>query len=262
MRLKTLLLAGSLICASMAAVQAQAAAITQRDSTYFITFAGGLDTAVTQYTVTTTLPAGGDDYTNASISYKSGYENFTMNTTGTVTTDFASPPAPGTTSETGNVYNGGGGGTWSFGYSTPNGPDFSTSWTMSTVANGHKVLAFGGIGDQGFGGCGSNLLDNGGIFTCEVFIQGHHAEGTGAGDMYITNLSPEYSVVSDFVYNSSLDATVLSVSTGAYDGTNPGLGLNIVGAPVPEPATWATMLAGFGGLGAAMRSRRRRPAAA
>jgi hypothetical protein len=32
---------------------------------------------------------------------------------------------------------------------------------------------------------------------------------------------------------------------------------NYAAAGVPEPATWAMMLAGFGGLGAAMRSRRR-----
>ena len=31
---------------------------------------------------------------------------------------------------------------------------------------------------------------------------------------------------------------------------------------VPEPATWAMMLAGFAGLGAAFRSRRARPAIA
>jgi hypothetical protein len=33
-------------------------------------------------------------------------------------------------------------------------------------------------------------------------------------------------------------------------------------ASVPEPATWATMLAGFGGLGAQLRRSRRRPVAA
>ena len=35
-----------------------------------------------------------------------------------------------------------------------------------------------------------------------------------------------------------------------------------VTAGVPEPATWALMLVGFGGLGAALRSRRSRPVAA
>lgn len=34
------------------------------------------------------------------------------------------------------------------------------------------------------------------------------------------------------------------------------------GPGVPEPATWTMMLMGFGGLGAAMRSRRKRPAVA
>ena len=33
------------------------------------------------------------------------------------------------------------------------------------------------------------------------------------------------------------------------------------GGPVPEPASWALMIMGFGGVGAAMRSRRRTMAA-
>jgi hypothetical protein len=34
-----------------------------------------------------------------------------------------------------------------------------------------------------------------------------------------------------------------------------------IGAPVPEPATWAMMIAGFGAVGVALRRRRRRTAA-
>jgi hypothetical protein len=260
MKFKILLLAGSLSCASAGAVQVQAATFTERDSTYSISFSGGLDTASTLYTVTATLPAGGSDAIGGALNYKSGFQNFTFSTTGTVTHTYAAPTA-GTTSEIGNILNGGSGGTWGFSYSTPNSPNFSTGWTISSTALKHKVLAFGGVGSQGFGGCGSGFVDTGGIFTCEVFIQGKHPEGTAVGDAYITNLGAGYGVVDNFGYNSVLDATILSVSTGSYAGVGPALGFNIVGAAVPEPATWAIMLAGFGGLGAAMRGSRRKQAA-
>ena len=36
----------------------------------------------------------------------------------------------------------------------------------------------------------------------------------------------------------------------------------LVGATVPEPATWAVMMLGLGGIGAALRARRQRAAAA
>ena len=45
------------------------------------------------------------------------------------------------------------------------------------------------------------------------------------------------------------------------DGQIIGTGTSTFTSAVPEPATWAVMLAGFGGVGAAMRSRRRRAAA-
>jgi hypothetical protein len=55
----------------------------------------------------------------------------------------------------------------------------------------------------------------------------------------------------DFIVNNGGGPTALRVEmTGAADL-----------AGVPEPATWAMMLAGFGGVGALMRSRRRVAAA-
>lgn len=50
-------------------------------------------------------------------------------------------------------------------------------------------------------------------------------------------------------------------SCGPIGGTN--LAFDVLGNAVPEPATWAMMVIGFGGLGAAMRmARRRTPAVA
>ncbi len=69
-------------------------------------------------------------------------------------------------------------------------------------------------------------------------------------------------------YSTSFVANASSV-TFQFQDINPttngyDLGLDSVvmnGTSVPEPATWALMLIGFGGLGAAMRMRRRRVAA-
>ena len=262
MKFTTLILAGSALVALAGPVHAQTAGqFTDRDSAYTIDISSGLASAVTSYTVTATLPAGGEDALGYSVNYKSGFQNFFFDTTGTVTDDYAAPIA-GTTGEVGDIFNGGGGGKFQFGYQTQNGADFSSSWTVLGVAAGHQVLAFGGTGSQGFGGCGSQFLDAGGVFTCEVFISGDHPEGMGTGDAYVTSLDPSYNVTSDFVYDANIKATVFGVSTGDYTGVNPSLGINIVGAPVPEPATWAVMLAGLGGLGVAMRSRRKQAAAA
>ena len=47
-------------------------------------------------------------------------------------------------------------------------------------------------------------------------------------------------------------------SPGTYSGDGATLTItNLNPPPAPEPATWAMMLAGFGGLGLAMRSRRK-----
>jgi hypothetical protein len=48
----------------------------------------------------------------------------------------------------------------------------------------------------------------------------------------------------------------LSVEGNCAGGCPAGFGYRL-DSDVPEPATWALMLAGFGGLGAALRSRRR-----
>jgi hypothetical protein len=44
---------------------------------------------------------------------------------------------------------------------------------------------------------------------------------------------------------------------GKLIGNAPGVDVRYIAGGVPEPATWAMMLVGFGGLGATMRSRRK-----
>ncbi|HEY3800422.1 MAG TPA: PEPxxWA-CTERM sorting domain-containing protein [Caulobacteraceae bacterium] len=49
---------------------------------------------------------------------------------------------------------------------------------------------------------------------------------------------------------------------GTLSNTGTDFSFTLVGGTVPEPATWALMLAGFAGFGVALRSRRARSAAA
>lgn len=65
-----------------------------------------------------------------------------------------------------------------------------------------------------------------------------------------------------FTTNGSQNLTVNGYSggNGTYSGT---LAFSLVpGGAVPEPASWALMLVGFGGVGAILRNQRRRPAMA
>jgi hypothetical protein len=253
------------LCGSLTAVAgANAASVTERDSTYFITFPGGLDTATTDYSVTLTLPSGGTDFAGA-FNLKTGNQGTTFSTTGDVTTDIPPSVPAGTPLVNGTAFNGGSGGTLNFAYTTANGPDFTQSWTVSGVANGHHVVSFGGVGGQGFGGGGSNLLDTGGIFTVEVFIAGNWGVGTSTGDVNLTNLDPSYGIVDPFTHVTILgnDYTLLSVSDGNFQGVNPSLGFDLYGSPVeavPEPSTWAMMILGFAGVGFMAYRRKSKPA--
>ena len=50
--------------------------------------------------------------------------------------------------------------------------------------------------------------------------------------------------------------TLTFLSIGTPDGLPPMAALDGVSLTVPEPATWAMMLLGFGGMGATLRRRR------
>ncbi len=97
-----------------------------------------------------------------------------------------------------------------------------------------------------------------------VFTATWNNPAYGPGGTEISSVfSPATNATGGFVGWEGLDPSGLSETT--YDdhvGTPNGILANIyVGAPaVPEPATWTVMLVGLGGLGAMLRSGRRKAA--
>ena len=232
---------------ALSAGSASATTFSERDVVYNIDVSGGLNSAVTQYDNVVTLPVGGTNSIGGSLSLRTGATGVYITTAGGVATTF-SPPALGTPLIFGDITNDGTGGTFNFGYKTANGPDFTTSWTKSEVMFGHNVLHFSG-GGTGF-------LDTGGIFVDNIFITGDWSGlGTNAGNHTGLTFASGYSVINDFIYDPMHNWTLLTISNGSYAGINPGIDFFLVGGAVPEPATWALMLLGFGLVGGTLRRR-------
>jgi hypothetical protein len=83
--------------------------------------------------------------------------------------------------------------------------------------------------------------------------------GTASGDLGDLSVDPSFGPIS-VTFDSGSDTTTVSAINGDYQsGGATNLSFTLFGGPagVPEPATWAMMLMGFGGLGAAMRASRR-----
>jgi hypothetical protein len=77
-----------------------------------------------------------------------------------------------------------------------------------------------------------------------------------------TPASTSFSEVTSGSFVATASTGVITFSTG-LNGGDADIGLdNVSISAVPEPATWAMMLVGFGGMGVAMRSRRKQAVAA
>lgn len=124
-----------------------------------------------------------------------------------------------------------------------------THWGTA-LSGGTIFLATAGTGAVG-GKPIDLIIDGGGDYSnANPSITGRNPQIQGAGTFVLSLTGAPSPVVKSvvFEFGTTPDSTVAGVC--ARD-CGPGGG-------VPEPASWALMLAGFGGLGAALRTQRRR----
>ena len=243
MKFSRLALAGALSGAALIGSAAQAQTIDNRTSDYTLsfnpaTFAGASEL----YSLSLAYPAqpafSGSAFTQ---TYLPDASNVTFQQSGGIT--ITETPIMSDTN-TITIAGDGTAGFW--------GTTYDTAGNLSTgVAGGLRTLTFTG------GGAVTNAGTIG--YYIFVYLPGDWTtSGTSTGDYTFNGVGPDFSTPT-FTYNAGV-TTVESFAT-AYNsdtGDVTNLSFTLYGGPaVPEPATWAMMLVGFGGLGAAMRSRRK-----
>ena len=109
------------------------------------------------------------------------------------------------------------------------------------------------------------LVDDGGSFGVGFTIPGDWSTtgglGSTTGQYFLANLDPAWSIDTAFVYDSFANVTRFHATNPSYDGVasdhpSPFLDVYFFGS-VPEPTSWAMMIAGFGLVGTAARRRSR-----
>ena len=126
----------------------------------------------------------------------------------------------------------------------------ATTWTLSNLLGNGGALTNGG----------SNTVDGFGVFNQTI----DQFDGFGARSSSIsftlTNVGGTWGSDSLVLTANSLGNTV-GAHIGACDAgctqfLSTGFATNGPGGVIPEPATWAMMIVGFGGIGAMLRRRR------
>ena len=157
---------------------------------------------------------------------------------------------------------------------TPNNGKDSTQNLFSQFLNSADITGYtGAVGEDTF--LGTSMSDEGDDYASYFHIVGSysgsnvtgtitHDDGASVFDYTGANAcTPACTAgeTSQITESFALPSGSHSFSVDYVEGNGSPSVLELDVSSVPEPATWAVMLAGFGGLGVAMRSRRKQAAA-
>jgi len=128
----------------------------------------------------------------------------------------------------------------------------ATTWTVGSLTeNGAGTIADGGSNNIDGHGSFNLTFDQTDGFTDRSSVISFTLTNTGA-----TTWATDASVLTGNNLGNTIGAHIGACNTGCTAFATTGFATNGGGGVIPEPATWAMMILGFGGVGAMLRRRR------